>query len=257
MQNYSYQDTSNDESIARAIAEADQEIAEREERNRTNNSNEPSNNVSSGGFAGGSSYPGLLRGTYGEERAPRLRGQIDGGFNESVYSQSSTSTPQPTTGAFIPNASDLLPMLSRRVRARLCHVPCVIGDHVCCEMMVDTGAEMSVISHDLAKELNLANQIDRREWGIAAGVGQARILGKIPNVICTLGDVDFAMEFKVLDVPGRMLLLGMDQMRKYNCIIDLQRDVIVFGGNGGVEVKMLTPPSEPIRQPNYDSCVMS
>lgn len=107
--------------------------------------------------------------------------------------------------------------------------------------MVDTGAECSVISVQLAKELGIYNSIDTREQGIAAGVGQARILGTIRNAIVTLGHVEFSMEFMVLQVPGPLLLLGLDQMRKYKCIVDLEKDVLVFGGSGGVEVHMLPP----------------
>eukprot|EP00978_Attheya_sp_CCMP212_P021805 scaffold64098_cov53-Attheya_sp.AAC.6 len=74
-----------------------------------------------------------------------------------------------------------------------------------------------------------------------AWVGRARIVGKITNVICTLGNVEFHMDFMVLDAPDKLLLLGLDLMRKYNCIIDLQKEVLIFGGNGGVEVPMLPP----------------
>lgn len=107
--------------------------------------------------------------------------------------------------------------------------------------MVDTGAESSVISAQLAKELGIYSSIDTREQGIASGVGQARILGKIRNAIVTLGHVEFSMEFMVLQVPGRLMLLGLDEMRKYKCIVDLEKDVLVFGGSGGVEVPMLPP----------------
>lgn len=124
----------------------------------------------------------------------------------------------------------------------MCHIPCVVGPNaVCVEMMVDTGAESSVISESLAKDLGLYQQIDRRAKGIAAGVGQARILGEIRNAVVTLGHVEFLMEFMVLQVPQRLMLLGLDQMRKYKCIVNLEKDVLVFGGSGGVEVPMLPP----------------
>ncbi|KAL3934615.1 MAG: hypothetical protein SGBAC_009705 [Bacillariaceae sp.] len=107
--------------------------------------------------------------------------------------------------------------------------------------MVDTGAESSVISEQLAKELGLHASIDRRAQGIAAGVGQAKIVGQIRNAAVTLGHVEFFMEFMVLQVPTRLMLLGLDQMRKYKCIVNLEKDVLVFGGSGGVEVAMLPP----------------
>ena len=74
--------------------------------------------------------------------------------------------------------------------------------NVCVEMMIDTGAEISVISNDLATELNLSNQISRQEQGIASSVGKAQIIGKIHKVICSLGDVDF---YKVKDENNNIL----------------------------------------------------
>jgi Aspartyl protease len=137
----------------------------------------------------------------------------------------------------------------RRPRVPMCHVPCVLGnDSICMEMMVDTGAETSVMSWELARRLGLESSIDRSERGIASGVGQAVILGRVKGVICTLGHVEFPMDFAVLDVRQSLLILGMDQLRHYNCVIDLNKDVLVFGGADGVEVPLLPPD----QQPNFD-----
>uniref|UniRef100_A0A7S4JPX6 Peptidase A2 domain-containing protein n=1 Tax=Odontella aurita TaxID=265563 RepID=A0A7S4JPX6_9STRA len=125
----------------------------------------------------------------------------------------------------------------------MCEVACIVGDGICVEMMVDSGAQTSVISTTLARELGLESRIDRREMGVATGVGRARIVGRIRNVVCTLGNVEFDMDFVVLEVPDKLLLLGLDQLRRFKCIIDLEREVLVFGGQGGVDVPML-PPSE-------------
>lgn len=122
----------------------------------------------------------------------------------------------------------------------MCVVPCVIGnDGVCVEMMIDTGAQTSVMSLSLVRQLQLESRIDRRHQGIAAGVGQARIVGKMYDVACELGHVEFPMDFMVLDVQEKLLLLGLDLMRRYKCIVDLERNVLIFGGAGGVEVSML------------------
>jgi len=50
------------------------------------------------------------------------------------------------------------------------------------EMMVDTGAQSSVISLPLAQALGLMDRLDTSEQGIASGVGRARILGKLRGV---------------------------------------------------------------------------
>jgi len=211
-------DTSNDETIARAIAAADQEELDARLARR----------MDDGPFT----YPGQRR-----DQIPR--GRVVG-----VDTRMPQQQPMPSPNSGLPFPQMMMP----RPRVAMCHVPCVVGDHVCVEMMVDTGAESSVISFGLAKELGLENKIDRREQGVALGVGQAKILGRIRDVICTLGHVEFSMEYIVLDMPGRLLLLGMDQMRKYKCIIDLQRDMLIFGGNGGVEVAML-PPEQQVALP--------
>ena len=150
----------------------------------------------------------------------------------------------------------------RHQPSHMCYIPCLLGggegqqdSAVCVEMMVDTGADASVISWGLAQQLHLDTQLDRSQRGIAAGVGTAPILGKLHNVVATVGagHVEFYMDFLVLDVPeantGKLLILGMDQLRKYQCLIDLQRNVLIFGGGtDGVEVPML--PAEQV--PAYD-----
>jgi hypothetical protein len=233
----SLEDTSNDESIARALAAADREAAFTSSQasivnNHTNNNyNNPLPPSSGGVFT----YPGVPRGR----------------IVEPPYSSSSQSA------AVLPDAASLPPPLTppfafgphhntTRRRTHMCHVPCIIGYHqTCVEMMVDTGAESSVISLELARDLGLDTTMDRRTQGVASGVGTARILGTIRDVVVTFGHVEFLMQFIVLEIPGKMLLLGMDQMRKYNCIINLQRDVLIFGGTGGVEVPMLPPDRQP------------
>ena len=105
---------------------------------------------------------------------------------------------------------------------------------------VDSGAQSSVISLPLARALGLLDRLDRSEQGVAAGVGRARILGKLRSVAVFLGEgVEYAMDFSVLEVQDQLLLLGLDQLRRFKCIIDLERNVLVFGGRGGVEVAFL------------------
>jgi len=93
--------------------------------------------------------------------------------------------------------------------------------------------------------------LDRSESGIAAGVGQARIVGKIRNVICAFGEghLEFEMDFITLQNNDRLLLLGLDQMRKYKCIVNLESEKIVFGGEGGLELPLLPPShTHPLRR---------
>ena len=118
-------------------------------------------------------------------------------------------------------------------------VECRFGDAAAVEMMVDSGAQHSVISAPLARRLGLMNRLDRSEQGVAAGVGRARIIGKLRSVAIYLKNVEFALDFSVLEIQDQLLLLGLDQLRRFKCIIDLEQNVLVFGGAGGVQVPFL------------------
>lgn len=137
---------------------------------------------------------------------------------------------------------------SESVPTHMCLIPCTIGN-ITVEMLVDTGAQTSVLSMPYVKQLGLANRLDRRTIGYAAGVGRARICGKINNVVCAfgVGHVEFPMDFIVLDVPDPLVIIGLDQLRKYKCLVDMEREKLVFGGTGGVEVQML-----PAEQQHFD-----
>lgn len=189
-------DTSNDEALARAIAD------EETDRIRRRNNN-------------GLRYEGTTAIVPGRT--------VDRNPNRASNHQQRMAPPQA-----IPSSS------------HMCYAPCIIGgSEVCVELLVDTGASMSVMSWPLAQQLGLSAQLNRRYQGVANGVGQAQIMGQIKGVPVKLGHVEFPMDFAVLDMAESLLLLGLDQMRKYKCIVDLEDDVLVFGGKGGVEVKLL------------------
>ncbi len=111
------------------------------------------------------------------------------------------------------------------------------------EMLVDTGAQSSIISAPLVTQLGLSNRLNTRYQGVAAGVGRAKISGRIQNVVCAFGDghVEFLMDFMVLDITELLVIIGLDQLRKYKCLVDVGSGRLIFGGTGGVAVEMLPP----------------
>ena len=125
----------------------------------------------------------------------------------------------------------------------MCVVPCVFhtnsGGSLCVELMIDTGASTSVMSTAIMNRLGMWDKLDRSHQGMASGVGRARILGKLHQVPVELGHVEFPLDFIVLENQDMLLLLGLDLMRKYKCIVDLERSVLIFGGKGGAEVQMM------------------
>lgn len=131
------------------------------------------------------------------------------------------------------------PFYSESSAPGMVHVACEVGDKEA-EMLVDTGAQMSCVSEPLAAQLGILSRLDRTMQGMANGVGQAKILGQVFDVPVKLGNVEFALNFSVLAMQKPLLILGLDLMRQYKCLVDLERSCLVFGGQGGIEVPFLS-----------------
>ncbi|CAK7895314.1 DNA damage-inducible protein 1 [[Candida] anglica] len=103
---------------------------------------------------------------------------------------------------------------------------------------VDSGAQTTIISPRLAEKIGIARLIDKRYVGEARGVGSQKIEGKIHSVPITIGDSETPIpcSFVLLETSVD-LLFGLDMLRRHKCVIDLERDVLVVGGN--IETKFL------------------
>ena len=78
----------------------------------------------------------------------------------------------------------------------------------------------------------MSQLVDRRFRGVAAGVGVAKISGRVHMARLNFGKggaVD--MTITVLEQDGGPeLLLGLDLLRKYNAVVDLGRNALLIGG---------------------------
>jgi len=106
-------------------------------------------------------------------------------------------------------------------------------------MLVDSGASSSAITQGYVELLGLQHKLNRDIVGNVGGVGSANIVGVVENVLCMIGHVEFLLYFLVLDSRMPSCILGLDQMRRFKCIIDLEKDVLKFGGSAGLEVSFL------------------
>ncbi|PPR90417.1 hypothetical protein GOBAR_AA30270 [Gossypium barbadense] len=103
---------------------------------------------------------------------------------------------------------------------------------------VDSGAQSTIISKSCAERCGLLRLLDQRYKGIAHGVGQSEILGRIHVAPIKIGNIFFPCSFVVLDSPNMEFLFGLDMLRKHQCIIDLKENVLRVGG-GEVSVPFL------------------
>ncbi|CAJ1960228.1 unnamed protein product [Sphenostylis stenocarpa] len=111
---------------------------------------------------------------------------------------------------------------------------------------VDSGAQSTIISKSCAERCGLLRLLDQRYKGIAHGVGQSEILGRIHVAPIKIGSIFYPCSFLVLDSPNMEFLFGLDMLRKHQCIIDLKESVLRVGG-GEVSVPFLQEKDIPSR----------
>ncbi|KAL0717114.1 hypothetical protein Bca4012_066436 [Brassica carinata] len=95
---------------------------------------------------------------------------------------------------------------------------------------VDSGAQSTIISKSCAERCGLLRLMDQRYKGIAQGVGQTEILGRIHVAPIKIGNNFYPCSFVVLDSPNMEFLFGLDMLRKHQCTIDLKDNVLTVGG---------------------------
>lgn len=105
-----------------------------------------------------------------------------------------------------------------------CHV-----NNVHVKAFVDTGAQMSIMSRACAEKCGLMRLVDPRFRGVAMGVGQAPILGRVHLTRVKIGNTFFDVSFCVMDTPHPDLILGLDQLRKFQSHIDLDGNTLQIG----------------------------
>ncbi|CAL8118979.1 unnamed protein product [Orchesella dallaii] len=94
---------------------------------------------------------------------------------------------------------------------------------------VDSGCQNTVMSEECAKRCNLTYLIDSRFSGVAVGVGTQRIVGRVHLRPIQIGDAFLASSFSILQNQRIDMLLGLDFLLQHNCLIDLERKVLVIG----------------------------
>jgi DNA damage-inducible protein 1 len=111
--------------------------------------------------------------------------------------------------------------------------------HVLCEIngymvpaMVDTGAEITVMSSSCAKRCCLSRAIDPRHSGRVVGVGHSEIVGGIDGLGMRIGPLNFQNKVSILRNSRCDLLIGMDILERFKCDISIRDRTLKFNVKG-------------------------
>jgi len=120
------------------------------------------------------------------------------------------------------------------------HVMCKFGsNHQSRKMLVDSGAALSMMSEPVAKQLGLWSQLDRDVTGQITGIGEAKVVGALHDIPVQVGDARLRLTFHVFSVQDDIVLLGVDELSRHKCVVDLDRNLLMVDGLHGISVPFL------------------
>ncbi|KAM0684808.1 hypothetical protein COBT_003984, partial [Conglomerata obtusa] len=99
------------------------------------------------------------------------------------------------------------------------------------ETVIDTGANFSVISFNLAKKLNLPIKTDIKTNITVANNASIKTYGSIENLPIYINEHYYPSAAIVLEETAQDILLGTNWISRYKCLIDLENNLLKIPRN--------------------------
>ena len=94
--------------------------------------------------------------------------------------------------------------------------------------ILDTGAQITIMSSSCAKRCHISNNIDTRYSGRAVGVGSSTIIGRISSLPMRIGPINFDGCVSVLHESRVDFLIGLDFLKRFKCEISIKNNILTL-----------------------------
>ena len=150
--------------------------------------------------------------------APFRRSRITDGRDTVKYRTASSSAPDPQFSEI--NTDD-----DECVHFEPLQISCEINGFII-PAIVDTGAQVTVMSESCAKRCHISDQIDGRYSGKAVGIGSSDILGRINDLSMRVGPISYLNKVSILRQSRVDLIIGLDFLRRFGAEINLEKRML-------------------------------
>ena len=119
-------------------------------------------------------------------------------------------------------------------RVTMLYVPSEVNGHKMAAF-IDSGAQMSVMGYKTAEKCGLSRLIDKKWGGTAVGVGQTKIVGRVHMAMVKIAGQFLPMSISVLEAENMEFLVGLDQLKRHQMMIDLKNNGLRVDENNAVK----------------------